>query len=353
MPNPFAYGACVTDPSRFVGRTNELRRIFEALDTAHTGQLQSVSVVGSRRIGKSSLLYHLRQTFKQKLAQPERYVFAYVDLEAGRYSDLNSLLKNILSDLCEALPSSANGLQDHLKNAASQAQISLGDFEGGVQKFHAFNLYPILCLDEFEQLSKHPDKFPDLLYDSWRSLMNGSYLALVIASARPLPTLAQSQSLTSPFFNIFSDSVELGELTASEAYELISWGKTCDKPFTENECEWAIKKTAHHPYKIQLAGSLIYNAKPNVDWGEVEKQFEAQWHKVEPRSKGLIEWINDLIRALGGAVNVLLNRPINDPKVNWILGASIIMLVIVLIVALLIGSAPLLYQIYLVFFPKK
>ena len=55
MSNPFYYGGRV-EPDQFVGRQSELRRIFAALEIAHTGQMQSVSVVGPRRIGKSSLL---------------------------------------------------------------------------------------------------------------------------------------------------------------------------------------------------------------------------------------------------------------------------------------------------------
>jgi len=54
MSNPFYYGGHV-QPDQFVGRKAELRRIFSALETAHTGQLQSVSVVGPRRIGVSML----------------------------------------------------------------------------------------------------------------------------------------------------------------------------------------------------------------------------------------------------------------------------------------------------------
>jgi len=51
MPNPFYYGGHVS-PEQFVGRKAELARIFSALEVAHSGQMQSVSVVGPRRIGK-------------------------------------------------------------------------------------------------------------------------------------------------------------------------------------------------------------------------------------------------------------------------------------------------------------
>ncbi len=89
MPNPFFFGGHVTDPDQFVGRKAELRRIASLLETAHTGQMQSVSIVGERRIGKSSLLFHLKQTYPQWLSQPACYCFAYIDLQSARHDTLS------------------------------------------------------------------------------------------------------------------------------------------------------------------------------------------------------------------------------------------------------------------------
>lgn len=69
MPNPFFFAGKITDPRHFVGREKELKRIFGYLDTAHTGQIQHASVVGERRIGKSSLLYHISQVYDNYLPE--------------------------------------------------------------------------------------------------------------------------------------------------------------------------------------------------------------------------------------------------------------------------------------------
>ena len=74
MSNPFFYGGRITDPAQFVGREAELRRIFAALETAHEGQAQHISVLGPRRMGKSSLLLHVTQTYQQRLRHPESIV---------------------------------------------------------------------------------------------------------------------------------------------------------------------------------------------------------------------------------------------------------------------------------------
>src|SRR5437763_1132862 len=81
MPNPFYYGGHITNPYQFIGRKAELRRIFAALEIAHTGQMQSLSIIGPRRIGKSSLLYYLIQAYARYLLSPASYRIAYISLQ--------------------------------------------------------------------------------------------------------------------------------------------------------------------------------------------------------------------------------------------------------------------------------
>jgi hypothetical protein len=44
-------------------------------------QPTSVNVVGDKRIGKSSLLYHFSQTWEQRVLEPSRYVVIYLSLQ--------------------------------------------------------------------------------------------------------------------------------------------------------------------------------------------------------------------------------------------------------------------------------
>ena len=54
--NPFTFGNPIRDPARFYGRVEDIRQIVNRLrSSAH----ESTSVVGERRIGKTSLLKHL------------------------------------------------------------------------------------------------------------------------------------------------------------------------------------------------------------------------------------------------------------------------------------------------------
>ena len=51
--NPFTYGNPISDPRRFFGREREVEQIFSRL---RNEEFESSSVVGDRRIGKTSLL---------------------------------------------------------------------------------------------------------------------------------------------------------------------------------------------------------------------------------------------------------------------------------------------------------
>lgn len=64
-------GPMLEDPRLFVGRNNELHAIASRMSGV---QPTSINVVGEKRIGKSSLLYHFFQTWEQRVQDPNRYV---------------------------------------------------------------------------------------------------------------------------------------------------------------------------------------------------------------------------------------------------------------------------------------
>lgn len=240
MPNPFYYGGHVA-PEQFVGRRAELQRIFAGLEVAHTGQMQSFSVVGPRRIGKSSLLYYVTQRYANYLKQSAAYRFAYVDLQDAVCKTLAGLLGKILKEL---------GVHPKTKG------LSLAKFQEAIVALKDRGHLPVICLDEFEELTHKSDEFTDDLYDSWRYLMNNSAAAFITASRTSLGDLAKDERYTSPFFNIFT-YITLGEFTSDEAEELTLRGGQCDRPFNDGERNRMLVLADHHPYKLQLAGALI------------------------------------------------------------------------------------------------
>jgi hypothetical protein len=61
-----------------VGRKDELRAIASRMSGV---QPTSINLVGEKRIGKSSLLYHFFQTWEQRVSDPNRYVVIYLSLQ--------------------------------------------------------------------------------------------------------------------------------------------------------------------------------------------------------------------------------------------------------------------------------
>ena len=78
--NPFTYGNPISEPDRFFGRTLIVEQIFSRLRNA---EFESSSLVGERRIGKTSLLKYVAHPYVRQHygLDPNRYIFIYIDLQ--------------------------------------------------------------------------------------------------------------------------------------------------------------------------------------------------------------------------------------------------------------------------------
>jgi len=93
--NPYITGGLVKDPAMFFGRKEELHLIRDRLRKG-----DSTSVVGLRRIGKSSLLYQLAN---QAEALPQGVVAVYLDLQDAAHHTPLGLLDAALRRLDKRL----------------------------------------------------------------------------------------------------------------------------------------------------------------------------------------------------------------------------------------------------------
>lgn len=263
MPNPFFFGGKIVTPRHFVGREKELKKIFGYLNTEHTGQIQHVSVLGQRRIGKSSLLYHLTQVKYKHLKIPEPYRLAYLDLQDPRCHTVENLLHHTLEELGLVAPTT----------------ITLEIFYETIEKSREESgLWPVLLMDEFEKLIERPKKFTDDFYDALRSLGNNNLLGIVTASQHSLKELAAQEKLTSPFFNIFHQ-IKLGEFGDGEVTALLNRGRVSDRPFSESDFQEIIKIAGNHPGRLQIVSSLVYEAKANdqtLNWKAIKNEAQAE-----------------------------------------------------------------------------
>jgi len=353
MPNPFFYGGRIEDPRHFVGRKAELQYIFDRLESVvQTGQPQSISVVGPRRIGKSSLLYHLTQVYRQRLSEPESYLCTYLDLESAACQTLSDLLGTALQRLLEQVREkkgkAARKLRKRLQYIQSGHAVTLVEFEETVKDIGRLpgpRRWPVLCLDELESLVEKPEEFPLDVYQSWRSLISANQITFIVASMRSLVELAQLGGLTSPFFNVFDRTLlPLEEFTSVEEEELLERGRTCDRPFDDDECRRISKLAGHHPWRLQIAGALVYEAKAGgraVDWKAVRRRYEQQveprlpsqpwWRAALTRLGQALRWLVRSPAYLGRLLLLVLNRPTTDEKNNLIVGCVILVAALIIV----------------------
>jgi len=142
----------------------------------------------------------------------------------------------------------------------------------------------LLCLDEFEQTTDNP-AFGEEYFNVLRSLAQTGELALVVATQHTLSELYRSGAITtSPFFNIFS-VLRLGPLTEAEARELVTHPvERTNQAFSESEKDFILHIAGAHPYRLNVACELLYEAKLNgrMDFTQVRRKFEEEVMNGKP-----------------------------------------------------------------------
>jgi hypothetical protein len=122
------------------------------------------------------------------------------------------------------------------------------------------NLEMVLALDEFEGIAANSNFEPDF-YGELRSLAGELGTVYLTASKRGLYELTyhHTDTLSSPFFNIFSE-ITLGLMPEDEACSLLEnlSQKGHGPGFCEEEIELGLELAGPHPFFLQIAGFHLY-----------------------------------------------------------------------------------------------
>lgn len=268
--NPYTARAMIKDPAIFVGRSDEIYDIYALL-----AGMQSCSIVGPRRIGKSSLLYHLTHlaTYSVHLPDPGPYVFAFVDLQEFASLEPDDLFSTAVERLCQM----SNGRLE-----ATPQYGTLSGFRRFLMRAMDAGTKLVLCCDEFEMLSQNP-RFDTDFFTYLRGLCSNYDLALVTSSRASLFDLCHQGNLqTSQFWNIFVEQ-PLGLMQEIEAHTLIT------KPFaqaggiiTEEDVAFVLDLAGRHPFFIQIACYYLFktaSASQTLDYAIIERCFLDEAHR--------------------------------------------------------------------------
>jgi hypothetical protein len=220
-------------------------------------------------------------------------------------------------------------------------QPSLEEFNDALENArNKRNIFPILCLDEFEHLASRGHEFSNSVFEEFRSLGNNNTLAFVTTSKAPLSNLINQSHMTSTFPNIFTQ-LPLGEFKDHEVLQLLERGRICDYPFNDEEIRRMQLYGGNHPYKLQVAGSKIYLAKVegDVNWKKLERSIKNQISSVRTRNrKSLSKSTTVFLQSLGRAILEVRKgkNEISDSSALW-WGIIAILILLLLIIGLPFG----------------
>ncbi len=244
--NPFYHRQPISNPRHFYGRPREVRQLFDLMR-----QGQSVSLIGPRRIGKTSLLLHLPDVQTAHGLSPDEYVFVYLSCEGLEGSEQAEVYRAWLEDLSDHLE--APGLRSEVK--------TYRHFERAIRRLTGQGYRLIFLLDEFEGLSHNPCLGLDF-FSGLRALTTRHSVVYVIASVRSLLelTYADESALTSPFFNIFLP-LNLGLWPRDEARSMVSDMATgAGMSFPPHILEQILTLAGGHPFFLQMAAYHAFAA---------------------------------------------------------------------------------------------
>jgi AAA+ ATPase superfamily predicted ATPase len=270
--NPFTFGNPIKDPARFHGRQTEIRQIVNRLlSSAH----ESTSIVGERRIGKTSLLYHLAhpEVSARLGLTSDKFCLVYVDFQG--LTDITPqrfwqrVLKKISTSVCD------ESLKPSIEKLSEQDKFDLFDLEDLFQASQEKGLTIVLMMDEFEYITQNPN-FKSDFFGGLRALAIHHGVALLPATRRELVDLCHSDEIKgSPFFNIFANVV-LRPFTRPEVNELLeSYSSQRETLLTPGERDLIWSLGGGYPFFVQMAGYCSVEGKLQGLSGEALEKFVA------------------------------------------------------------------------------
>lgn len=299
--NPFVIGGPV-DTRSFFGRDREVTQV---LDTVSHPSRGSVSIIGERRIGKTSLLHYVSapDVIRRWNLDQTHSVFLYKDRGSIVPFSATRFWQSILKDFSKELRGRQldSALSSSVVRLARADQITCNDIEDLFEDLDRANLLLVLLLDEFEYLihrdsPEHEALTRDFL-PGLRALINQPerVLSLIVATRQPLAELCDHiQFVGSPFFNNFVN-VNLRPFSVREAEGFIDQMLAdTGMVFSQKDKELVFDLGGTHPLLLQAAASCIFNEK--LSYGQVDtmavqrrftdlvqRHFKDLWKCSQPR----------------------------------------------------------------------
>jgi len=246
LQNPYLNRKMLRDSRSFFGRRREISTIYGRIGASRP---QSVSIVGERRIGKSSLMYYINDPDNRRawLRDHERYTFIFMDFQEKRSVPLSGFF----ASLFEALSQETGTPLDELP------EPGYNGFKKVCEDFDRRNRKLILLFDEFESITKNKNFDPEF-FSFLRSAANNYNVAYITSSVKNLQELCYNREISdSPFFNIFSN-LNLSAFSEEEALEFVSQPSRQAGHPLEEHFETVVDLAGYFPFYMAIACSVLF-----------------------------------------------------------------------------------------------
>ena len=210
--NPYFHRGPIRQLDYFFGRNQEVTSVLSLIKNN-----QSVSIVGPRRIGKTSFLLHISrpEIMAQHSLSFDKHIFVYIDCSGLSDLDQADFYRLILEET-----------EDQLLDQGLKMELAIPDtltyrqFGRTLRRLSRQGFKLIYLLDEFEMMSENHNLDADF-FSGLRGLTARHNVCYVTASQAHLLELSYAEGvLGSPFFNIFAMQ-QLGLFDHEEALQLI------------------------------------------------------------------------------------------------------------------------------------
>jgi hypothetical protein len=211
----------------FYGRQRELRMILGATN-------RSFTIVGARKIGKSSLLARI----KNELDDMGAYS-VFMDLESPSNPNYTSFLQRMELEMSRLLKTGF-----HFEN-------DIDKFCNTIKQFSLWDRKLIVILDEIDELLLFDKSRDYRLIKSFRSLFQEGYCQFILSGFEVLQNV--KRDFNSPFFN-FCEEMQLGPLEKKFAMDLITepMANIGIRYKNPEDRELILAYTSHHPNLLQF-----------------------------------------------------------------------------------------------------
>jgi hypothetical protein len=284
MPVPYIVGSPIKKPSNFYGMHELVARLADLIDGR---QPQSVSLLGLKRSGKTSLMYYIAHpsVLAQHVVNPDAYVTLYVDFSV---CDTPAMFyRQVYQGLLHRLSSAPASEQEKVTNPDSE------DIHWLLRRFPVRRV--LLLLDEVDHLTQGAFDQSFLLQLRALAGAQDTELAYITASFHNLDQIGGSLGLpsTSPFYNIFYPSYfYLSGLSKAEGADLIR--RPAEQEgivFSDEEVENIQAMAGTLPFLIQMSACKWFLGKRDKQSltpeqiqrelvGEANPFFERWWRDL-------------------------------------------------------------------------